>query len=353
MADFPSPLTPQECDLRGMDWMPLHGNRLIGSDFEALASDAEYRAAHKLWWSAWQQQVPAASLPDDDRVLAYLAGCGRDIKAWGKIKKMALHNFVKCSDGRLYHTFLAPEAIKAFANRKRSENKREADKERLTKWRENKKDTKDTGVHEAFGNEDETRFTTHDETRFNPVVKRIGPDLTLPNQTLPDQFNNPFDETHSRSSPGTELALSGEIPKPARKPRSSKPKPVEVDQVACGAIWSAYSDAYASRYGAQPVRNAKRNGQVRQLLARLGRDEAPGVAAFYVSVSDARIVRSMHDFGLLLANSEGYQTQWATGRRMTAATANFADRAQTVSNTNAEAMDIYNQIMESRRAGNP
>lgn len=117
MSDLPEPLTPPECDLRGMEWMPMHGHKLYGSDFDAIASDAEYRAANRLWWAAWQQQVPAASLPDDDRVLAHIAGYSRDPKGWAKIKDVATHAFVKCSDGRLYHRFLAPEAIIAWERR--------------------------------------------------------------------------------------------------------------------------------------------------------------------------------------------------------------------------------------------
>lgn len=117
MTELPEPLTPPDCDLRGMEWMPLHGHKLYGSDFDAIANDAEYRAAQRLWWAAWQQQVPAASMPDDDRVLAHAAGYGRDPKGWAKIKDIALHAFVKCSDGRLYHRFLAPEAVIAWEKR--------------------------------------------------------------------------------------------------------------------------------------------------------------------------------------------------------------------------------------------
>lgn len=126
MDDLPEPLTPPECDLRGMEWMPLHGHKLYGSDFDAIASDTEYRAAQRLWWAAWQQQVPAASMPDDDRILAHAAGFSRDLKGWAKIRKVALHAFVKCSDGRLYHRFLAPEAIVAWDRRVKERDRKAA-----------------------------------------------------------------------------------------------------------------------------------------------------------------------------------------------------------------------------------
>lgn len=126
MTELPEPLTPPDCDLRGMEWMPLHGHKLYGSDFDAIASDAEYRAAQRLWWAAWQQQVPAASLPDDDRVLAHVAGYQRDPKGWAKVRDVALHAFIKCSDGRLYHRFLAPEAVIAWEKRIRERERKAA-----------------------------------------------------------------------------------------------------------------------------------------------------------------------------------------------------------------------------------
>jgi hypothetical protein len=126
MSDLPEPLTPADCDLRGMEWMPMHGHKLEGSDFDSLANDTEYRAAHRLWWAAWQQQVPAASLPDNDKIICNLAGFQRDQKGWEKVRAMALHGFVKCSDGRLYHRFLAPEAIIAWEKRKRERERKAA-----------------------------------------------------------------------------------------------------------------------------------------------------------------------------------------------------------------------------------
>jgi hypothetical protein len=136
MTDIPAPLTPPDCDLRGMEWMPLHGHKLEGSDFDSLANDTEYRAAHRLWWAAWQQQVPAASLPDNDRILCNLAGFQRDPKGWEKVREMALHGFVKCNDGRLYHRFLSIAAITAYEMRLKSSSKREADRKRLQEWRD-------------------------------------------------------------------------------------------------------------------------------------------------------------------------------------------------------------------------
>lgn len=93
-------------------------------------------------------------------------------------------------------------------------------------------------------------------------------------------------------------------------------------------IWSAYSHAYQDRYGVMPVRNAKVNGQLSQLLKRLGIEEAPQVAAFFVGHNNNFYVRKMHAVDCLLADAEKIRTEWATGRRMTATAATEADRLQ-------------------------
>jgi hypothetical protein len=111
-----------------MEWLPLYGGRLFGSDFDAHATDAEFRAGLQLWWSAWNQ-VPAASLPDDDVALCRLAGLGRQLKAWNRVKNRALHGFFICSDGRFYHRALSTFALESWARRLK-------DRERKARWRE-------------------------------------------------------------------------------------------------------------------------------------------------------------------------------------------------------------------------
>jgi uncharacterized protein YdaU (DUF1376 family) len=110
---LPAPLTPAECDLRGLPFMPLDVVRLLDSDLFALATGEEFKAALALWCKAWLQ-VPAASLPDDDRVLAHLSGAG---SRWKKIKPMALKGWVRCSDNRWYHPVVAEKAADAWKHR--------------------------------------------------------------------------------------------------------------------------------------------------------------------------------------------------------------------------------------------
>lgn len=123
--DKPQPMTASDCDLRGYEFMPLFGNRLFGSRLyrQALRNPRAGMAALKLWWVAWQQ-CPAGSLPKDDEDLAVLADFGMDIKAWKKVKEIALHGFIECNDNRLYHPMLCEEAKSAFEKRRKERDRK-------------------------------------------------------------------------------------------------------------------------------------------------------------------------------------------------------------------------------------
>lgn len=90
--------------------------------------------------------------------------------------------------------------------------------------------------------------------------------------------------------------------------------------------WAAFADAYRSRYGVEPVRNATTNSQIANLVKRVGAFDAPHVAAFYVRSNDAFYVRGGHSAGLLLKDCEKLRTEWATNRRMTETQARQMDK---------------------------
>ncbi len=118
-------------------------------------------------------------------------------------------------------------------------------------------------------------------------------------------------------------------------------------QAACKQTWAAYSNAYERRYGSKPVRNQAVNSKIKQFVQRLGFDESPLVAAFYVDrVSDSFVVRKVHDVGLLLSGAEGYRTQWHAGAAMTGTRAQQIDQSQ----SNFDAADEAMAILRQRRA---
>lgn len=113
---------------------------------------------------------------------------------------------------------------------------------------------------------------------------------------------------------------------PAPRPKASKPPKSEPPTVG---TWAAYAKAYGVRYRVEPVRNATVNGQLANLVSRLGAEEAPAVAAFYVSSNNSRYVSAGHSVGMLVMDAEKLRTEWATGKQGTATQALQADKTQT------------------------
>lgn len=138
MKELPDPLTPADCDLRDFSFMPLDVVRLRDSDLSVHATGDEFRCAVLLWCASWHQ-VPAASVPDDDVVLAQLAGFGRVVKEWLKVRTGSLRGWIVCSDGRIYHPVVAEKANEAWAGRLAYRAKKEVERLRKSAEREAKK----------------------------------------------------------------------------------------------------------------------------------------------------------------------------------------------------------------------
>jgi hypothetical protein len=161
----PDPLTHPDCDLRNFSWMPLDVSWLRDSDLTALLSADAFRAAMFLWCASWHQ-IPAASIPNDERILDKLAGYGRDVESWTKVRDEALHGFIECSDGRLYHPVVAEKALEADDQRKKQ-------KERTQKATEARRG----------GKRNVERNDNRDDGRNE--VQQTGPDQTRPEKTEP------------------------------------------------------------------------------------------------------------------------------------------------------------------------
>lgn len=157
MSELPQPLVPPECDCTDLDGFMLNVERLMASELVALSTHEEIAAALFLWCRAWKQ-IPAASLPDDDRILASFARISE--KKFKKIKNVALRGFVLCCDKRLYHRVLSVEAKKAFERKIAFKNHRLKDTERMRKWRLLKDDV--------------TRYETPNETHNVTCHEREG-----------------------------------------------------------------------------------------------------------------------------------------------------------------------------------
>ncbi len=134
-SDLPDPLTPPDCDLRGLPFMPLEVGRLLDSDMFAESTGDEFKAAVALWSKSWTQ-IPAASLPNKDKVLAHFSG---NAEKWKRIKAGAMRGWILCSDDRWYHPVVAEKALAALPGREEFNNKRSAEAQRKAREREDRK----------------------------------------------------------------------------------------------------------------------------------------------------------------------------------------------------------------------
>lgn len=122
MTDASPPPIDPEIDLRDFQFMPLLVSQLLTSDTWLISSGDEAKAAVTLWCRAWHQ-VPAGSLPDDDRLLAGMSGAGAK---WKRVRDVALRGFERASDGRLYHAVICDAAKTAWKKKSDHRNRTKA-----------------------------------------------------------------------------------------------------------------------------------------------------------------------------------------------------------------------------------
>lgn len=160
--------------------------------------------------------------------------------------------------------------------------------------------------------------TSTEEIKTAPADS-LSLDLLIPDSLSLDSLNTDSKALRLVSTPA---------PVKAKRTAKAKDPEAEAAKEANAATWKAYADSYFNRYGADPVRNAKANKMISDIVKRLGADEAPQVAFHYVTINDAFYLRTLHDLGNLLAKCESIRTQWATGNQMTSVTARQIENTQ-------------------------
>ncbi|MGE6562163.1 helix-turn-helix domain-containing protein [Pseudomonas hunanensis] len=142
------------------------------------------------------------------------------------------------------------------------------------------------------------------------------------------------------------------VPFVAQQPRCEIPADMPGPKdPACKTFkaWANYAMAYRKRYHAWPVWNAKAGGQIGQLISRLGIEAAHHVAAYFLTINDARLINGCHNLGDLLAKAEAYHTQWVTNRQMNATTARQQEQTQANMNAAQEAADAIRNSQGGKR----
>ena len=163
-----APLTPPDCDLTDFASMFFDVRRLLTSEtwIEAAETPRLGHALMCLWMESWHQR-PAASLPDNDAVLARLAMC--DMRTWKRLHEKAMQGWILCDDGRWYHPVVAEKALEAW-ERKVSYRDRTA----AARAAKQAKSGRSTGNDKAPVTEADTGSVTEPETASLTALKGRG-----------------------------------------------------------------------------------------------------------------------------------------------------------------------------------
>jgi hypothetical protein len=323
--DRPAPFSSPDCDLRGLEWMPLDTINLLESTLFLESTGDEFKAAMALICKSWRQ-VPAGSLPNSEKALAILSSADD----WTAVRTMAMRNWVLCSDGRWYHPKVAAKAMEALPMRQDFVEKKTAEADRKERERKDRK--------EMFAKLRAAGIVLHYSTKTRELRERVkqleeavapapAPPLVTPNggALVTDSSR---DLSRLRQGPhstpqelDTELPFAGEsatppapTPSPPPPPASQVPAPPKrkrqetAETPPTSATWDAYAAAFEQRYQVPPTRNAKVNGQLAQFVTRMPAEEAPHVAAFYLRLPGYAAAR--HPVALLLRDEPGIRTQW-------------------------------------------
>lgn len=322
------PLTPRECSLQEFPFMPVDVQRLLKSDTWVLATGEEKAAAMSLWLESWHQ-VPAASLPKNDRMLGHLSQC----RNWGKVKLQAMRGWVLCSDGRYYHPVVAEKALEAWI-------------EKLL-----------AGVAGASGNAkrwgivvDVAEGMTQLATAIRMLQALAPRSKALKKKAVvsaaagipPGSATEYGPESAGKSGGDRNRHRQGEgegegpCHLSAGAPAATSPTTFAAtaqqktdgstaDRPAVGghasrdaptsAAWRAYAAEFKNRYGIAPERNKQTNGQLANLLGKVSKEDVPNVIAFYVGHMTSRYyLERRHPIDTFCRDYHGIRTQWAQQR---------------------------------------
>jgi len=123
---LPAPPVPADANMKGYPAFLLDTDALVESDLTINETAETFKISVLSWCLAWKQ-IPAGSLPNDDRKLAWMFRFGSDAEAIAKWKAAraagALYKWYEASDGRLYHPVVASKVLDAIATRAAQKNR--------------------------------------------------------------------------------------------------------------------------------------------------------------------------------------------------------------------------------------
>jgi hypothetical protein len=277
---------------------------------------------------------------------------------WLRVKRHALRNWTRCADGRLHHPVVAEIVLEAWIAK--LEQRLSGGVGNAKRWGT----VFDRSAIEARIDDARRRLAA-----LNPDSKVLarrrqssrdesGPEsgTETPPDSPPDSgLASPPESGHGRKrersevkreesetpppTPSASQAPQGQTLLPAA-PRPARRVNGDGDpETLTGGVWAAYAEAYEQRYRIQPIRDAQMNAKLAAFVKRVGREDAPHIARFYLTHDGRQYVQRQHPVGFLLSDCEGLRTQWAQGRTVTESEARAADKTAARGNVFGELIE--------------
>lgn len=128
----------------------------------------------------------------------------------------------------------------------------------------------------------------------------------------------------TQGTPRQPVSISDPVSDPVSEDLTRPDKPA----APTAEVWGAYASAFKERHGVEPPDGAKARSQLKTLLERIPKADAPHVAAFYLTHNDALYIRAKHPTDLLLRDCSKLWTEWKTGQSVTGTEAREQERTQ-------------------------
>jgi hypothetical protein len=154
------------------------------------------------------------------------------------------------------------------------------------------------------------------------IIPIEAPTKPLPSQEQEQEQEQNQEQEKEKEQAQEQVASASAVAAAKKSEPKEEPNPLNL------ATWQAYKQAYTERYSVAPIRDAATNAKIKSIVKGLG-EEAPPVAAFFVSHNGARYVAGMHQIGFMATDYAKLRTEWATNTRMTQTKAQQADKTAT------------------------
>lgn len=108
------------------------------------------------------------------------------------------------------------------------------------------------------------------------------------------------------------LTLRKKVGEPLRRKAAAKAAhPANKD------TWTEYCKAFHRRYMSRPLENARNRSLIKQLVNRVGHENAVRLVVFYLRQEDMKYTKAYHGLNMLIMDCEGLLVRMETGKNMT------------------------------------